>query len=66
MAEFYVTKESQSDTGHQVHRKDCGELPIIDRLRYLGSFATAQAATNKANGIYSPVTKCPNSLKDIR
>jgi hypothetical protein len=62
MAEFYVTKEPHNDTGHQVHRNDCGKLPVVDTLRYLGSFATAQAAINKANGIYSPVTECPGCL----
>lgn len=62
MAEFYVTKDAQGNTGHQVHRDNCEKLPLVDTLRYLGSFATARAASNKANGIYSPVSECMDCL----
>lgn len=62
MAEFFLNKEAAEPEQYKLHRKECGQLESIGELRYLGSFAMAQAAFNKAKGFYSAVDYCQDCL----
>lgn len=64
MAEFYVTNEVVGESGNVVHSKTCESLPDSETLRYLGSFATADAAYNKAKGFCYQVSTCPACLQN--
>lgn len=60
MAEFYVTKTPTDAAAHKLHRNDCKELPAVDSLLYLGSYATRDAAYKLAIGYYNQVEDCPS------
>lgn len=62
MAEFYVNQAPDSDGARPVHRDACKQLPQQDTLLYLGSFASGEAAFDKANGLLAGVTFCPHCL----
>lgn len=63
MAEFYVTNESIGEAGNVIHSTTCESLPDTETLRYLGSFATSDAAFNKAKGFCYQVSNCPVCLQ---
>ncbi len=62
MAEFYITKSAvaPSATGteasHKIYDAVSENLPPIDTLRYLGSYASKEAAFSKARGYYDNVS----------
>lgn len=62
MAEFYVDPNSNAEGFHLVHRNTCAQLPAAATLRYLGSYASREAAFSLANGYYRGVVYCPACL----
>jgi hypothetical protein len=62
MAEFYVTLNESEDGSRTVHRNTCVQLPATDSLRYIGSYATGEAAHDIARGWYNTVAYCPACL----
>jgi hypothetical protein len=62
MAEFYVNLDLLSDATRPVHRADCAQLPATDTLLYLGSYASAEAAYDKATNRLEGVIFCPDCL----
>lgn len=62
MAEFCVTKEPVEGEGHRLHLIQCEQLPEAEKLRYLGSYASRDAAYSLAKGSYYQVDDCPVCL----
>ncbi|SMF28337.1 hypothetical protein SAMN02745866_01815 [Alteromonadaceae bacterium Bs31] len=62
MAEFYLTLEQVEEKSHLVHKDNCTVLPVMETLRYLGSFASGEAAYNKSRGIFNAIDFCPNCI----
>ena len=62
MAEFFVAKTADGENGHLVHDKDCGAIAPVDAFKYLGSFASQEAAYKKAKGFFYAVSYCPSCL----
>ncbi|WP_317931910.1 hypothetical protein [Halioxenophilus sp. WMMB6] len=63
MAEFFVAKEQTTEQeGHLVHDKDCSHIAPVEDFKYLGSFATKEAAFKKAAGYFYTVNYCPSCL----
>lgn len=64
MAEFFLTNESVDDTtGHQIHKSNCAALPEMNTLRYLGSFASGEAAFSKSRGFFETISYCPTCFE---
>ena len=61
MAEFFLDR--QSEESNIVHRKECATILPNTEFRYLGSFAQAVAAFDKAIGFAKGVTYCPDCIK---
>ena len=59
MAEFFVDRHPLADGGRNVHRNTCSQLPAVETLQYLGSYASNQAALTLATGYYHGVSGCP-------
>jgi len=64
MAEFFVSKEETEQLGHVVHDKDCAQITPVENFKYLGSFASSDAAYKKAVGFFYQVSYCPQCLAD--
>ncbi len=62
MAEFFVAKEASASLGHLVHEKDCKLLEPMAEFKYLGSYASKEAALKKAGGQFHTVNYCPSCL----
>ena len=62
MAEFFVSKEEVADQGHIVHDQNCSLIGPVDNFKYLGSFATEEAAFTKSTGYFYKVTYCPSCI----
>lgn len=62
MAEFFVAKTESEDLGNLVHDKDCSQLTSLSDFKYLGSYASSDAASKKAAGLYYRVSLCPACL----
>ncbi|MFT3931161.1 MAG: hypothetical protein QM709_12785 [Spongiibacteraceae bacterium] len=62
MAEFYVTLNEDAQGSRIVHRTTCLQLPVVDSLRYIGSYASGEAAYDIAKGYYHSVDYCPACL----
>jgi len=62
MAEYALQKLDTAEEQYQVHNITCKKLPAADASRYLGSYATATAAYNKAMGLYNSVNYCPDCV----
>lgn len=58
MAEYYVSKNAQSNGDHEVHEKDCRSLPDPGNRAYLGIFSSCHAALSAARLRYSRVDGC--------
>ncbi|TVZ38803.1 hypothetical protein P886_3185 [Alteromonadaceae bacterium 2753L.S.0a.02] len=64
MAEFFVSLTAVDDTkGHEIHKSNCAELPELTTLKYLGSFASGDAAYKKSRGYFDAVTYCPKCFE---
>lgn len=65
MAEFYITKEmKEADASpHEIHNTSCASLPDVETMRYLGSFASKEAAHSKARALYDDVSYCSNCIE---
>lgn len=59
MAEFFVERHPLADGSRSVHRTTCAQLPALETLQYLGSYASNEAALKLANGLYHGVGGCP-------
>lgn len=64
MAEFYVTLNEGEQGSRVVHRNICAQLPAKDSLRYIGSYASREAAFDLARGYYNAVSYCPVCLQN--
>ncbi|GEM_PF-4769097 len=65
MSEFYVTTTVSKETNtYVVHKDDCSELPVVEELKYLGSYASSEAAFKAATGYFDPVSCCPTCIKE--
>lgn len=62
MAEFLVEKKPTEPATYQVHNIHCSAVSDADAQRYLGSYANAEAAFNKAIGLYSGVDCCTSCI----
>ncbi len=63
MAEFYISLETANEhSEHQIHRDSCSELPAKNTLKYLGSFASKEAAHSKSRSYFDQVSFCPSCL----
>ncbi|WP_018277233.1 hypothetical protein WKI13_14170 [Teredinibacter turnerae] len=64
MAEFFISLDTvESTAAHQIHNSNCAELPEASTLRYLGSFASGDAAYTKSRGFYDKVSYCPTCFE---
>lgn len=63
MAEFYVDPNTNTEGSRLVHRNTCAQLPATDSLRYIGSYASREAAFSIAKGYYHGVAYCPACLE---
>lgn len=62
MAEFVLEKTGAESVQFAVHEQHCTQVKDKEELRYLGSYANAEAAYKKAVGWYSGVAYCPQCL----
>ncbi len=62
MAEFTLQKLDTEQAQYKVHLIACDKLPGAAEQRYLGSYGNAQAAFNKAVGLFNDVSYCPDCL----
>lgn len=62
MAEFFVAKKESGANGHLVHDKNCEALTPLEDFKYLGSFASKEAAISKARGLFYSVHQCDSCL----
>lgn len=63
MAEFLLEKKITEPVSYQVHNISCAAVSQPDQQLYLGSYANALAAFNKAIGLHSGVDYCPDCIK---
>lgn len=63
MAEFLLEKNDTDPATFKVHNIQCSSVADTQSQRYLGSYANALAAFNKAVGLYSGVDYCPACIK---
>jgi len=59
MHHFYVNKNSDSNTVHEVHIDKCPKLPEANEREYVGYFSDCQEAIVKAQTKYEYVNGCP-------
>ena len=62
MAEYTLQKLDTDNAQYQVHLIACEKVPTGGDDRYLGSYGNAQAAFNKAAGLFNDVSYCPDCL----
>lgn len=62
MAEFVLEKTGAESVQYAVHEQHCAQLKGKEALRYLGSYANAEAAYNKAVGWHNGVAYCAECL----
>ena len=60
MAEFYVDKVATQGETHLVYNAASDQLPAMDTLFYIGSYASMEAAVTIAKGYYLYVDTCDN------
>lgn len=63
MAEFLLEKNDSDPATYKVHDIHCTAVTEPGSQRYLGSYANALAAFNKAIGLHSGVDYCPACIK---
>ncbi|MBM96732.1 MAG: hypothetical protein CMI09_12925 [Oceanospirillaceae bacterium] len=62
MAEFYVDRTATQGEDHIVHKAVCDQLPPMETLFYIGSYASADAASNIAKGYFPSVATCKDCI----
>jgi|YelNatPaOPRAMG01_1025707.scaffolds.fasta_scaffold03655_5 hypothetical protein len=59
MALYYVDKERNEFSMHEVHQSGCDHLPSIHQLVYLGDFEKVDDAVKEAEKYFLHVSRCP-------
>lgn len=58
MKNYYVNKNQQSNSDHEVHTSECTYLPLIQNRIYLGSFGSCTEAVKEAKKHYVQSNGC--------
>ncbi|MGC9150274.1 MAG: hypothetical protein ACP5F6_00725 [Microbacter sp.] len=59
MALYYVDKERNAFSNHEVHQSGCAHLPSIHQLVFLGDFDNHEDAVKEAEKYFLHVSLCP-------
>ena len=58
MAEYYVNKQAQDNSDHEVHTSDCTYLPDPENRLYVGTFHNCHDAVQEAKKYYQQSNGC--------
>ncbi|MEM9582621.1 MAG: hypothetical protein AAGA08_05860 [Pseudomonadota bacterium] len=58
MPRYYVNRNQQTNSDHEVHTTECSWLPQPENRIYLGGFSSCAPAVREARKHYSQVNGC--------
>jgi len=61
---YYVSKRSQANGDHEVHKQSCRVLPLPENRDYLGEFESCKEAVKEAKKEYKTADGCGICSKD--